>query len=315
MGGTTCFNDMYWHLEGTAKAVSDSGMRGVLSSVFIDRFGNEDPSALRKRTLAQFRDIDAGTRVSLALGPHAIYTVTEEGLMWIKEYSDKHDMLMHFHLSETKKEVDDCIKAHGKRPVEYLAEIGFLGPNLVCAHCVWLSDGEMDLLAKNKVKVSHCPTSNMKLSVGGVLAYEKLRARGVSVSLGTDGCASNNSLDMFQAMKSAALLHKHSANNPTVLSAADAFNMATQEGARALKLDAGRIAEGALADIILIDLKRPEMTPLHNLTSNMVYSASGNCVDTVICDGKIIMEAKTVKMQETIMQKASQAADCLTKRK
>lgn len=313
--GTTCFNDMYWHLGGTYKATHEMGIRGVLSSVLIDRFTPEKGNELRRTVEREVREYGKSPLVRISIGPHAIYTVTEETLRWTKEFSDKNDLLVHFHLSETKKEVDDCVKEHGKRPVEYLNDIGFLGENLVCAHCVWLTQHEMQLLAENRVKVAHCPTSNMKLSVGGALDYRGLRNAGVTVSLGTDGCSSNNSLDMFESMKFAALLAKMSYNDPTLLSAPEAFRMATQDAAWAMKLNAGEIREGRLADIVLIDLKKPGLTPMHNLTSNLVYSAHGDCVDTVICDGKVIMEDGRVRGEEEIVEKAGMVAADLKVRK
>ncbi|MFH1055827.1 MAG: amidohydrolase [Candidatus Altiarchaeota archaeon] len=312
--GTTCFNDMYWHLEGAVKAVEESGIRGVMNSVFIDRFSKDKSREQWREAERQLKDIKTSPRVKLALGPHAIYTVTEESLRWAKEYSDRHGTLIHFHLSETKKEVDDCIKDHGKRPVEYLNDIGFLGPNLLCAHSVWLNEEEIRILAQHEVKVAHCPTSNMKLSVGAALNNEGLRKAGVTVSLGTDGCSSNNNLDMFESMKTAALLQKMVWNNPTLLPAKEAFRMATLDGARSLKIDAGRLEEGALADIVLIDMKSPQLTPCHNLISNLVYSANGGCVDTVICDGKMIMEGRKVEGEEELMEKVSEVAKDLTTR-
>jgi 5-methylthioadenosine/S-adenosylhomocysteine deaminase len=313
--GTTCFNDMYWFMDGAVKAVEESGIRGVLSSVYIDMFTPGESDGKRREVVRQLKDAKSSSRVRLSLGPHAIYTVSEEGLRWVRECSDKYGLLVHFHLSETRQEVDDCVKAHGKRPVEYLDEIGFLGPNLVCAHCVWLDGKEIRLLAKRGVKVSHCPTSNMKLSVGGALDYKALWKAGVTVSLGTDGCSSNNSLDMFGAMKSAALLQKLWWGDPTALNAAETLGMATLEGARALGLEAGRLQVGALADIVLVDLRRPQMTPMHSLASNLVYSAGGGCVDTVICDGSVVMEAGRVAGEEETLEGAAEAAARLAGRK
>jgi 5-methylthioadenosine/S-adenosylhomocysteine deaminase len=312
--GTTCFSDMYWRLDDVKAAALDSGMRAAVSSVFIDAFGG-DPAGQRKEAERQVGEAGAGGRVRISLGPHAIYTVTAESLHWVKELSDRRGLIIHLHLSETKKEVDDCVRENGCRPVEYLDRLGILGPNLVCAHAVWLSSGEIRLMAKHGVKVSHCPTSNMKLSVGEALNYGALRRAGVCVSLGTDGCASNNNLDMFGAMKTAALLAKMRWRDPTLLSAKEAFAMATSEGAKSLKVDAGRIAEGALADIVLVDLKKPYMNPLHNLASNLVYSASGGCVDTVICDGKVLMEDGRVEGEDEVAAKASEAAAALVARK
>ncbi|MFH0862714.1 MAG: amidohydrolase [Candidatus Altiarchaeota archaeon] len=313
--GTTCFNDMYWHLPGTAKAVEDSGIRAVLSSVFIDLF---DPKKARQRIREEEKLVEGartGDRIRLALGPHAIYTVSEESLRWNKAYADKKGLIIHIHLSETKKEVDDCIRARGKRPAEYLDEIGFLGPNVVCAHCVWLDREEMHTMGKRGAKVAHCPTSNMKLSVGAAMDYASLRKEGVTVSLGTDGASSNNSLDMFQSMKFAALLQKHHYNDTTLLPADEALKMATAEGAKALGLNAGAIREGALADIALIDLKRPEMTPLHHLASNIVYAANGGCVDTLICDGKVLMRGRIVDGEDDVLERTGKEASELTVRK
>ena len=312
--GTTCFSDMYWHSPKTMKAADESGLRSVISSVFIDKSSPEKAPGQRADAERLIKESKKGSRTRISLGPHAMYTVTEESMRWVKECSDKYDAIVHFHLSETKKEVEDCVDLHGKRPVEYLEEIGFLGPNLVCAHCVWLSKNEMEILAKHGVKIAHCPTSNMKLSVGEALDYNALRKAGVTVSLGTDGCSSNNNLDMFESMKFAALLQKMRLNDPTALPAKAALDMATVEGAKALKLDAGILAEGRLADIVLIDLKNPQMTPLHNLASNLVYAANGSCVDTVICDGEILMEDRIVKGEEEITEKAGKAAEALASR-
>ncbi len=306
--GTTCFNDMYWHVKGAVKAVEDSGLRAHLASVFIDMFSRGKAAAQRAEAERQAKRWKAGSRVSLSLGPHAIYTVTEEGLRWVKELSDRRGLNVHFHLGETRKEVDDCLRAHGKAPVEYLADIGFLGPRLLCAHAVWLARREIRLLAEHGVKVAHCPTSNMKLSVGGTMDYARMRKSGVTVSLGTDGASSNNSLDMFGAMKSAALLQKMATSDPTALPAAEALRMATSDGAAALGIEAGAIRPGALADIVLVNLKRPDMTPLHSLESNLVYSAAGGCVDTVICDGRVIMESGIVEGEEEVLKKAGKAA-------
>jgi len=310
--GTTCFSDMYWHLPGTIKAVEESGIRGVLSSVFIDRSNPDKAQEQRKAAERQVKESRRTERVRISLGPHAIYTVTEESLRWVKDFSDKHDLLIHLHLSETKKEVDDCIKEHKKRPVEYLDKIGFLGPNLVCAHSVWLNQKEINLMAEHDVKVAHCPISNMKLSVGAALNYQALRKAGVTVSLGTDGASSNNNLDMFESMKFAALLQKFSTNDPTALPAQEAFRMATAEGAKTLKLNAGELKAGALADIALINLKIPELTPSHHLTSDLVYSVNGGCVDTVICNGRVLMQGRKVEGEDKILKEASCRALGLT---
>lgn len=314
--GTTTFNDMYFHGEIAAKAVEEMRIRGVLSEVFFDLFeetkGHEGRRKVKKgiEELKRFKN----GRIIPALGPHSIYTVSGEGLQWVKEFADENDLLMHIHLAETEKENHDFKEKHGKRPVPYLEEIGFLGSNLVAAHCVWLNKKDIEILAKHDVKISHNPVSNMKLSVGATLPYKDLKSAGCVVSLGTDGCASNNNLDMFESMKFAALGQKAYANDPTVMSAIEVFDMATKYGAVAMRLNAGEIIEGKLADLILLNLHAPSFIPNHNLISNVVYAANGSCVDTTICDGKVLMEEGKVEGEKIIMDRAKNVAGELIKR-
>jgi 5-methylthioadenosine/S-adenosylhomocysteine deaminase len=314
--GTTCFNDMYFHMDRAAEAAAETGLRAILSEGFID-FGDPDSG---KEMLAETRGINerirevGGSRVQAALGPHGIYTVSEESLLAMAEWAEKEDLRIHIHLSETEQEVNDCKEAHGKRPVEYLEGLGFLGPRVVAAHGVWLSKEEIAILARRNVKVVHNPGSNMKLAVGRTMPLPEMMKAGVTVALGTDGAASNNSLDMFGAMKLTALLHKATVNDPTVLPAEAVLALATQGGADALGLPAGAIREGALADLILLDLHRPELVPGHNLTSDAVYSASGACVDTVICDGRVLMKGGRVKGEGAILEGAREAARSLLSR-
>ncbi len=314
--GTTTFNDMYYHGEIAAKAVEDTGIRGVLSEVFFDLFDEtrgEEGKKKVKRGIAELKGYKSG-RVIPALGPHAVYTVSPEGLMWVSEYAKENDLLIHFHLAETQKEIADFESKFGKRPIPYLEDIGFLGPNLVCAHCVWLNKNDIEIFAKHKVKISHNPISNMKLAVGSVLPFKDMRDADCHISLGTDGCASNNNLDMFESMKFACLGQKMHMNDPVTLSASEAFEMATKHGAEAMRLNTGEIKEGKLADLLLLDLIQPNFTPNHNLIANIVYAANGFCVDTTICDGKILMQARKVKDEEVIMQKAICVAEDLIKR-
>jgi 5-methylthioadenosine/S-adenosylhomocysteine deaminase len=318
--GTTTFNDMYWHALESAKAVDEMGIRGVISNVFIDidggSGGSEEETQRENKRLITRLTKDYSDRVMPALGPHAIYTVSEESLLWIAEFAREEDLLVHIHVSETEQEVKDCIGKTGVRPVEYLERIGFLGPNVVAAHCVWLDDNEISLLAKHNVKIAHTPTSNMKLAVGQKMRYPALHAAGVSISIGTDGCASNNNLNMLESAKFASLSQKSATNQPTMMPARDALSMVTQHGAQALRIGerGGEITVGALADLLLIDLQLPGMTPLHNLDSNLIY-ASSNCVDTTICDGVVLMEGGVVDGEEEILMKASETAFDLVNRR
>ena len=319
--GTTAFNDMYWHALASARAVEDMGIRAAISNVFIDIAGESDEGddetvQKENRKLTEKLRSDYSDRIIPALGPHAIYTVSEESLLWTAEFAREKegDMLIHIHVSETEQEVNDCIGRTGMRPVEYLDHIGFLGPNVVAAHCVWLDDHEIALLARHDVKVAHNPVSNMKLAVGMAMRYPELRAAGVRISLGTDGCASNNNLDMLETAKFASLAQKVAANEPTVLPADESLALITKNGADVLRTGGGSIAEGSAADLLLIDLLLPEMTPFHNLDSNLVYSAHGGCVDTTICNGVVLMQNRVVPGEAEILRRASEVTYDLVNR-
>jgi 5-methylthioadenosine/S-adenosylhomocysteine deaminase len=306
---------MYWFWKGTARAVEEMGIRAAISAVFIDFFSRDkarEQKALNEELFQESRQFSP--RIHFTLGPHAIYTVSEESLGWASDFARTHGLLLHIHLSETKKEVDDCIQEHGIRPVEYLEKIGFLGPNVVACHGVWLSPKEIDILKGHEVKVVHNPVSNMKLTVGGTFPYEGLRTAGVTTCLGTDGCSSNNNLDMLETIKFASLLQKHHRVDSTALPAKEAFELATIQGARAFGLDCGRIEVGSLADLALVDLQRPELTPHFDLYSDLAYAANGSSIDTVICDGEILMEGRKVRGEEEVMEGARRAAFDLVKR-
>ncbi|MFQ6128298.1 MAG: amidohydrolase [Thermoplasmata archaeon] len=315
--GTTCFNDMYFLMEEAAKATEDMGMRAVLSEGFVDLMNPDlgKESFQNSIRLVEFIRSMKNCRIIPALGPHAIYTVSTESLQMVAEYAEKEDLLIHLHLSETQEEVTSCIERHGKRPVEFLEDVGFLSRRLIAAHSVWLNKKEIELLKKHDVRISHNPVSNMKLAVGKAIPYQEMRKAGVLVSLGTDGCASNNTLDMLETMKFASLYQKAYTGDPTILPAEDTIVLATENGANALGVDAGRIASGKLADIVLIDLKMPQLHPGHNLVSDLVYSANGSCVDTVICDGRILMQNRKVEGEGEILEKAGEAASDLVGRR
>jgi 5-methylthioadenosine/S-adenosylhomocysteine deaminase len=308
--GTTFFNDMYWYWAGSARAVAESGIRAMLSAVFIDGFDEGTAKEQIRRNEALYKGSKKlSERIIFALGPHALYTVSKESFCWVKEFSENHDLLVHIHVSETEEEVEECINRYGMRPVEFLDEIEFLSTRTIACHCVYLSRKEMELLRKHNVKIVHNPTSNMKLAAGR-MPYEELKKVGLysNIALGTDGCASNNNLDMFEEMKIASLVHKAGSGDPTNMSAQEAFELATTHGAHVFRLNSGVIAEGKLADIVLIDLNNVQIVPNHNLISNIVYSANGSCVDTVLCDGEILMEGRRVEGEEEITEKAQEVA-------
>lgn len=308
--GTTCFLDMYMHPKETARAADEMGLRAMISYTLFDQ-GNAERAELDRKRSQEYLDYFAGLseRISFNLGPHAIYTVSGEQLQFCHRFASEHNIKIHLHLSETKGEVEECLRLHGTTPVRYLQRLGVLSPNLILAHVVWVDEEEMDLLAKYGVSVVHNPASNMKLASGYGFEYERMKECGIKVGLGTDGCSSSNNLDMLHAMRLASLLGKVWRFDSTAVSARDIFASATSVGADILGLNTGRIEEGRLADLSLVSLNRPEMVPLNNLVSNLVYSASGSSIDTVIVDGRILMRGGYVEGEEEIMREARKVAE------
>jgi 5-methylthioadenosine/S-adenosylhomocysteine deaminase len=307
--GTTAFNDMYFFMEDVARAVADGGIRATLGYGLLDLFDEEKLADEIEGTEEFHRYVEnlGNPMIQASVAPHAIYTVSKEGLEWSAEFAREHGLRLHIHVSETEKEVNDSIEQHGMSPVKYLDSMGFLGSDVIAAHSIWLSQEDMDIYAKRGVWPSHNPASNMKLG-SGIMPYSEMRKREIMPVLGTDGAASNNNLDMMEEMKMAALLQKVS-GDPTALPAHEAIRMATEWGAQALGINAGKIEEGYLADIILIRTDIPEMVPMHNWESNIVYSAKGSAVDTVICDGKILMRNRKIKGEEEVIRKAREMAE------
>ena len=317
--GTTCFADQYFHMDQVARAVGDSGIRGVLSYGLID-LGDPKKREAEIRTgesLVKDWHGKADGRVLTMFGPHAPYTCSPECLMKVKELAKKYQVGINIHISETKGEVEQMVEKYGKRPVEQLDSIGFLGPEVLAAHCVWLSDKEIKIVQQRGVKPVHNPASNMKLACGVAPVSEMLKA-GIQVALGTDGAASNNSLDMFKEMKFASLLSKVHNLDAVSVPAASALEMATINGATALELKnkIGSIETGKKADLVLVDLKKPHLTPVHNVISHLVYSASGGDVDTVIVDGKVLMRGGKVLAldEQKVLELAQRTSDDLLSR-
>ena len=307
--GTTTFFDMYQKFHATAEAVEEMGIRGVLSGVCFDHFQPELAEKCKAHNLKLIGEMDRyGDRITYAIGPHAIYTVSGELLQWIDRFSAERGVQIHLHLSETEGEVENAIKQFGCSPVRYLHQLGVLSPRLVVAHGIYMDDEEIAMLADHGVKVVHNPASNMKLASGIHFKYKEMKRAGVAVGLGTDGCASSNNLDMVEAMKLASLLGKVWRKDPEALTADEIFHTATADGAAILGMKAGVVKEGYLADLCLVDLKMPTFTPNFNFVSNLVYAANGSCIDTVICNGNILMEGRQVPGEEEILEKTAQIA-------
>ncbi len=301
--GTVFFADMYWHHNEAVKAVEEMGLRACLGPVILDTADQDWANAQKADAEHFFARNDMSDRIIPALCPHAIYTVTGDGLKWCSEMQQKYDAYLQIHMSETLKEVEDCLQEHHCSPVEYLDRFDLLNSKTIASHGVHLSGRDRALLAERRVKVVHNPVSNMKLA-SGAFDYRAMVGDGVHICLGTDGCSSNNNLDMAEEAKIAALLAKLETGDPSLCPAEKAFGLASIKGAEAFGLNAGLIEEGKLADCMLVDLKDHRLVPNYNLVSNLVYSADSNCIDTVICNGKILMRGRVVPGEEDIVIEA-----------
>jgi 5-methylthioadenosine/S-adenosylhomocysteine deaminase len=314
--GTTAFNDMYFFMERAAEAVDRSGIRATLAHGFIDLSLEEKRESEIKATehlISHVRSL-RNPRIKAAVGPHAIYTVSPEGLTWCAEYAKEQDIGIHIHLSETEQEVTDCVARYNARPPAHLDRCGCLTPRTVAAHCCWLDREDCRLLGERGAYASHNPASNMKLAVNRAMPCHWLTEAGAGVALGTDGCASNNNLDMMEEMKFAALLQKFYWNSQTLLPARDTVRMATETGARALRIGPGTLMVGAPADLIILDPARSCMVPLHHSDSNVVYSCNGDAVKTTICDGRVLMLDRFIPGEAEVLKEAARTAQDLVER-
>lgn len=301
--GTTFFCDMYWMTEETAKAVEEMGIRAALGVTLMDRLG-EEKIAADLRFLESWKS-PCANRVELAIAPHAVYTAGPELLERCAQAARSNGQRLTIHVSETRQEVEDCIRARGMSPVRWLDKLGVLGPNVIAAHCVYVDPEEMDIMAERGVTVAHNPCSNMKLA-SGIFPAAKFAASGCNITIGTDGTSSNNNLDMREEMKFASLLAKVS-NNSETLPAQEAFKWATANGAKAFGLNAGVIEKSALADAVLLDLSNERLTPNYNLVSNWVYAADSRAISGVLCDGRFVMHKGIVENEEEILAKARES--------
>jgi 5-methylthioadenosine/S-adenosylhomocysteine deaminase len=314
MSGTTCFCDMYLFEDAVAEAAKDAGMRAVVGEVLYDfdspNYGPIDQGfEYTQRLIDKWKD---DPLITPAVEPHSPYLCAPELLQKAFSISQSNGVPMVIHLSEAQSEVQGIKQKYNRTPVNHLAELGVLGANVVACHCVVLSKDDINLLRRFDVKVSHCPESNMKLA-SGIAPIPELLDQEVCVGLGTDGCASNNNLDLFLEMDTAAKLHKVNTLDPTVLDAPTVFRMATLQGAKALGIDkrVGSLEPGKKADVIVIDTRKPHLTPMYNPISHVVYAARGSDVSTSIINGRVMMEnGKLLSLDlEKAMADVNQIAD------
>ncbi|MBN2058676.1 MAG: amidohydrolase [Candidatus Saganbacteria bacterium] len=294
--GTTTFSDMYFYEQEAAEVCSRIGLRAYLGEGVLDAPSPHHPSAdhalnYTKELWSRWRN---DPLISIMVAPHAPYTCGKDNLIKAKALANELDLPLHIHVSETAAEVAESRKNSGLSPVEYLDSIGFLSEKVIAVHCVHLGKTDIRILKERRVKVVHCQESNLKLASGNAPIVELLDA-GITVALGTDGAASNNNLDMFDEMDAVAKVHKMIKADPTVMDAQTVLKMATSEAARALgRQDIGSLAPGKTADIIILDLNKPHLLPLYNIYSQLVYSAGGSEVESVIINGRLVMENKRV---------------------
>ena len=310
--GTVFFNDSYFFLPATIRAVEELGLRACIGLTWLNT-GNADACARLRdandQVYDEWRQGKFSPRIQLAYAPHAIYTVPEADLRDIAERSARDGMLVHMHLAETEKEFRDCQEQHGGlTPVEYLREVGLLNERARLAHAVWLTDCDIELVRDSGAVLVTNATSNLKLCSGTFRFRDIVRA-GIPVTLGTDGCASNNAHSMFSEMKFAALAAKLQSHDPTAAAAPDIFRAATAVGAAAFVPEAGAIAPGRLADLMLVNPDHDYLVGDYNPVSNLVYAAESSCVDTILCDGEILMRDHYVPHEDEILAEARRACD------
>ena len=313
--GTTTFADMYGpDMEKVAEVVVDSGLRGVLSQGLIGVAQDGEKKLDKNAELYKNFHGAANDRIHVMFGPHALYTCPPDYLRKVAEKAQILGAEVHIHMSETIGEVESCLKEYGRRPFAHVASTGLFENGTLAAHCVHLDDEDISIIKKYKIRVVHNPGSNMKLA-SGVAPVPYLLEEGICVALGTDGASSNNNLDMLDEVQLSALLHKVHTLDPLSIPALTAVKMGTEYGAKALSLsNVGQLQVGNKADIILFSMSGAEWTPCHNPVSLLAYSAKSSSVDTVMVDGKILMEHREIKTldEERILYEAHQVAKRLT---
>lgn len=310
--GTTTFNDHYWYMPMAYKAAMEMGLRPVLAYVICDRNDPEESERQKVQCVEMYESSlqwEEPARFCIAI--HAIYSVSEEMILWATRFAREHGLRIHIHLSETRKEVEDCKNQHnGMSPVEYLDALGVLGEDVIAAHTLWLSGNDVRILGERKVTCVHNVNSNLKLASGYRFLYNELRDAGANICLGTDGCASSNNLDMLETMKTSAMIQKAWRDDPSAMPLDEIIAMATGNAGKALGLPVGRIEEGMAADILIVNSTGYEFLSPGSFEANLVYSAHSDCVESVICNGRFVMRNRVVEGEEEIL---SQARNILSK--
>ncbi len=303
--GTVTFNDHYWFSTTGHRAAVEMGIRPVCSYVVIDKNDPKEAEREKEQIVRMYEEsLKWPDPHSFAAAFHAVYSVSEDMIAWTAEFAAKHGLRLHFHLSETEKEIKDCVAKTGLSPVQYVDRLGVLNENAIAAHTLWLDEQDIQTLGKRHVNCVHNINSNLKLASGYKFKYNELRDAGANVCIGTDGCASSNNLDMLEAMKTSAIVQKAWRNDPKAMPLGELMNMATINGANALGLNTGVIEEGRAADILIVDTDNTFFITPAPFLANFIYSAHSDCITSVISKGRFVMRDRVIEGEHEILDQA-----------
>lgn len=302
--GTTTFNDQYWFSPSAHQAAAEMGVRDAVSYVFLDHFKPEEAERQKEECIMTHETMKSAKSI-FTIGIHAVYTNSEKTILWATEYARRNGLKIHIHVGESEKEDLDCKAAHGGlSPVEYLDALGVLGPDVIAAHTLWISEKDIEILGKRHVNCVHNINSNAKLSSGYKFKWKELSDAGANVCIGTDGCASSNNLDILEAMKTTAMFQKAWRKDPSEMPLPKLLGMATINGAKALGLETGLIEEGYDADIQIIDTDNSFFLSPAPFLANFIYSAHSDSVSSLISGGKFVMRDRNVAGEKEILKGA-----------
>lgn len=303
--GTTTFNDQYWFSPSAHLAAKELGVRPVISYVLLDKDDPIEAERQKEQCTRMWEESQSWNDGSIfSVSVHSVYAVSEETILWASEFARSHNLKLHIHLSETEKENIDCLAKHGLTPTAYLERLGVLGDNLLAAHSLWLTDEDIEILGKHHVNCIHNINSNLKLASGYKFRYDELKNAGVNVCIGTDGAASSNNMDILEALKTSALVQKAWTKDPTALPIPELLNMATVNGAKALGINSGKIEEGYLADINIVNTDSSFFLSPGSFEANLIYSAHSDCIESMIAGGKFVMKNHIIPGEKEILQRA-----------